>query len=85
MEIHQLAQQLEVIDEDIRECLVALAIEAYNEITQTGNKEHIDRAVQLAKRSIDTKNGGIVASIHRLSNLGSCFGADIIEQGRWPT
>lgn len=70
MEIRQLAQQLQVNDDVIRECLAALAIEAYGEFTRSGNREHIDKAVQLAKGSIDTKDGGVLTSLDRLDNLG---------------
>ncbi|KJZ69927.1 hypothetical protein HIM_10683 [Hirsutella minnesotensis 3608] len=70
MEISQLAQQLQINDDVVREFLAALAIEAYNEFTGSGNRDHIDKAVQLARGSIDTKDGGALPSIDRLSNLG---------------
>lgn len=70
MEIYQLAQQLQLNDDVVREYFSALAINAYGNFTQSGNEEHINKAIFLVRESIGLTNSDTFRLIYRLSNLG---------------
>ncbi|PWI64610.1 hypothetical protein PCL_09504 [Purpureocillium lilacinum] len=70
MELQQLGQHVQVNDDLALEHLAALAIDAYNEFTRSGNREHIDKAIGLARGSIDIKDSGVLPPPNRLNNLG---------------
>ncbi|PWI64613.1 hypothetical protein PCL_09507 [Purpureocillium lilacinum] len=67
---HQVAQQLQAGDDIIREHLAALAMHSYHKYTRSGNRQDIDEAAELARRSIDTGDVSVLSSLNRLKKLG---------------
>jgi tetratricopeptide (TPR) repeat protein len=75
MDIQQIADQLDIEDEEISDLLSALAIQAYTRYKSSGNGRDIDFAIQSARLIVRATPNGHPDRAGRLDDLGAMLGS----------